>query len=117
MERWYADKGIVHTKVGPKSSQLNLVERIHQTLISMVKTMMHDSGLPRSFWTHAQQTAVYIKNRVFCKGAGCTPYEMVYGTKPDLHHLRTFCSLVYCHTPIAKRTKLAVNCKVGFVIG
>ncbi|POM77591.1 Integrase catalytic core protein [Phytophthora palmivora] len=117
IERWYADKGIVHTKVGPKSSQLNLVGRTHQTLISMVKTMMHDSGLPRSFWTHALQTAVYIKNRVFCKGAGRTPYEMVYGTKPDLHHLRTFGSLVYCHAPVAKRTKLAVNCKVGFLIG
>ncbi|POM61258.1 Retrotransposon nucleocapsid protein [Phytophthora palmivora] len=65
----------------------------------------------------SQRTAVYIKNRVFCKGAGRTPYEKVYGTKPDLHHLRTFGSLVYCHTPVAKRTKLAVNCKVGFLIG
>ncbi|KAJ8546882.1 hypothetical protein ON010_g11353 [Phytophthora cinnamomi] len=108
IEHWYATKGIVHTKVGPKSSQLNLVERTHQTLIGMVKTMMHDSGLPRSFWMHALQTAVYIKNRVFCKGAGRTPYEMMYGTKPDIHHIRTFGSLVYCHTPVAKRKKLSV---------
>ncbi|KAG4045392.1 hypothetical protein PC123_g19205 [Phytophthora cactorum] len=70
IKHWYAKKGIVHTKVGPKSSQLNLVERSHQTLISMVKTMMHDSGLPRSFWTHALQTAVYVKNRVFAKAQG-----------------------------------------------
>ncbi|GMF26251.1 unnamed protein product [Phytophthora fragariaefolia] len=27
IERWYATKGIAHTKVGPKSSQLNLVDQ------------------------------------------------------------------------------------------
>ncbi|KAF4138362.1 hypothetical protein GN958_ATG07189 [Phytophthora infestans] len=32
----------------------------------MVTTMMHEPGLPRSFWTHALQTAVYAKNQVFC---------------------------------------------------
>ncbi|OWY91551.1 Copia type Polyprotein, partial [Phytophthora megakarya] len=79
--------------------------------------MMHDSGLPKSFWTQALQTAVYLKNRVFCKGAGRTPYEMMYGARPDLHHIRAFGSLVYCHTPIAKWTKLSMNCKVGFPIG
>ncbi|KAG6612762.1 Integrase, catalytic core protein [Phytophthora cinnamomi] len=36
IERWYATKGIVHTKIGPKSSQLNVVERTHQTLNGMV---------------------------------------------------------------------------------
>ncbi|OWZ15146.1 Integrase, catalytic core protein [Phytophthora megakarya] len=29
----------------------------------MVKTMMHDSGLPKSMWIHALKTAVYVKNR------------------------------------------------------
>ncbi|OWY92783.1 LOW QUALITY PROTEIN: Integrase, catalytic core protein [Phytophthora megakarya] len=91
IERWYTKKGIVRTKVGSKSSQLNLVERTHKTLIGMTL-----------------QTAVYIKNRVFCKGAGRTPYEMMYGAKPDMHHIRTFGSL---------RKKLEVNCKVGFLIG
>ncbi|OWY90841.1 Copia type Polyprotein [Phytophthora megakarya] len=42
---------------------------------------------------------------------------MMYGAIPDLHRIRAFGSLVYCHTPIAKRTKLSVNCKVGFLIG
>ncbi|OWZ18157.1 Rve-domain-containing hypothetical protein [Phytophthora megakarya] len=94
--RWYAKKGIFHTKVGPKSSQLNLVERTHQTLIGM--------------------SAVYIKNKVLCKSTGRTPYGIMYGSKPKIHHIRTLGSLVYCHTPLTKRKKLEVNCKVGFLI-
>ncbi|KAG6958235.1 hypothetical protein JG687_00009509 [Phytophthora cactorum] len=117
MERWYKKKGIVHTKVGPNASQLNPVERTHQTLIGMVKTVMHESGLPPSFWTHALETAVYVKNRVFCKGACRTPYELMFGTKPDIHHIRAFGSLAYCHTPKSKRKKLSMNCRIGFLIG
>ncbi|OWY98892.1 hypothetical protein PHMEG_00030217, partial [Phytophthora megakarya] len=117
MELWYKTKGIVHTKVGPKSSQLNAVERTHQTLEGMVKTMMHDSGLPKSMWIHALETVVFVKNRVFCKGAGRTPYEVMFGTQPDIHHIRAFGSLVYCYTPIAMRTKLSANCRIGFLLG
>ncbi|KAE9182202.1 hypothetical protein PF004_g24314 [Phytophthora fragariae] len=117
MERWFKKKGIVYTKVGPNASQLNPVERTHQTLIGMVKTMMHQSGLPPSFWTHALETAVYVKNRVFCKGAGCTPYELMFGSKPDIHHVRAFGSVTYCHTPVSKRKKLSVKCSIGFLIG
>lgn len=117
MAKWYKKKGVVHTKVGPNASQLNPVERTHQTLVDMVKTMMHQSGLPASFWTSALETAVYVKNRVFCKGAGCTPYEIMFGSKPDIHHIRAFGSLAYCHTPKSKRKKFAMNCKMGFLIG
>ncbi|GMF48126.1 unnamed protein product [Phytophthora fragariaefolia] len=117
IERWYKMKGIVHTKVGPNASQLNRVERTHQTLIGMVKTMMHQSGLPPSFWTHALETAVYVKNRVYCKGAGRTPYELMFGSKPDIHHIRGFGSATYCHTPVSKRKKLSINCRIGFLIG
>ncbi|CAI5717219.1 unnamed protein product [Peronospora farinosa] len=117
METWYTEHGIVHTKVGPKASQLNLVERTHQTLIGMVKTMMHQSGFPKSFWVHALENAVYVKNRVYCKGAGCTPYETVFGSKPDIHHVRSFGSLTYCHVPVSKKRKLNMNCRMGFLLG
>ncbi|POM64022.1 Integrase catalytic core protein [Phytophthora palmivora] len=30
--------------------------------------MMSQAGLPKSFWVHALENAVYVKNRVFCKG-------------------------------------------------
>ncbi|CAH0519667.1 unnamed protein product [Peronospora belbahrii] len=104
-------------QVGPSAYQLNLVERTHQTLIGMVKTMMHQSGLPKSFWSNAFETAVYVKNRVYCKGAGRTPYEIMFRTKPDLHHIRAFGSLAFCHVPKSKWKKFLVNCRMGFLIG
>ncbi|OWZ03852.1 Integrase, catalytic core protein [Phytophthora megakarya] len=93
MENWYESKGIAHTKVGPKASQLNFIERTHQTLVEMVKSMLHQSGLPRLFWVEAMETAVYIGNRVFCKDVDMTPYEKMFGEKSDLYHIRAFGSL------------------------
>jgi transposase InsO family protein len=63
MKNWYAAHGIEHVLVGPKSSQLNLYERTHQSLVGMMKPMMYQSGLPRSLWSEALKNAVYIKNR------------------------------------------------------
>ncbi|DAZ99489.1 TPA: hypothetical protein N0F65_001674 [Lagenidium giganteum] len=62
-EQWYADAGIVHVKVGSKSSHLNPCERVHQTLVGMVKAMMEQSGLPSSLWPEALYTAAYIKQQ------------------------------------------------------
>ena len=117
MEDWYTKNGIVHTKVGPNASQLNLVERTHQTLIGMMKTMMHKSGFPKSFWVHALENAIYIKNRVCCKGAACTPYETLFDSKPDIHHLRVFGSVTQIHIPVSKRKKMSMNCRIGFLLG
>jgi hypothetical protein len=41
-------------------------------------------------------TAVYILNRVPCKAVdGKTPFEVWYGRKPVVHHLKTFGCIVY----------------------
>lgn len=101
IEKWYASKGIEHIKVGPKSSQLNLCERTHQSLVEMTKAMMHHAGFPRALWPEALRNAVYIKNRVFNKGTQAIPYEQMFGVKPDLHHVRTFGALAYVHVPVA----------------
>ena len=117
IQQWYRKKGIVHTKVGPHASQLILVERTHQTIVAMVKTMISQAGFPKSLWVHALENLVYIKDRVFCKGAGRTPYETVFAAKLYLCHIRAFGSLVYWHTPQSKRKKLDFNCQIGFLLG
>jgi len=43
MEAWYNSRGIEHIQVGPKSSQLNLCERTHQSLVEMTKVMMENA--------------------------------------------------------------------------
>lgn len=86
IETWYSTHGIEHVKVGPKSSQLNACERTHRSLGDMTKTKMKASGFPRSMWCEAFMYAVYIKNRIYCKGVQGAPYEQMFGIRPDIHH-------------------------------
>ncbi|KAJ0398289.1 hypothetical protein ATCC90586_007230 [Pythium insidiosum] len=72
------------------------------------------TSLPRNH----QDEAVYIKNRVYCKATNTTPYEKMFGVRPDIHHIRTFGSLAYVH--VAKtpnRPREVDNAKIGFVLG
>lgn len=118
MDEWYRAQGIEHVLIGPKSSQLNLCERTHQSLVEMTKATMHEAGYPKSLWPEALKNAVYIKNRVYNKGAQGIPFKMMFGVKPDVHHIRKFGALAYVHIPItAGRRKHHDNTKIGFVLG
>ena len=54
----------------------------------MVRSMMSNSELPKSFWGYALQTAVYLLDRVPSKSVEPTPYEIWSGKKPILSYLR-----------------------------
>ena len=46
---WLKDRGIERVKVGPASSQQNPCERVHRTLMEMMRAMLEQSGMPRMF--------------------------------------------------------------------
>ena len=118
MEAWYRSKGIVHVKVGPKGSQLNLCERTHQSIEGMTKSTMAHAGFLRSLWAEAMRNAVYVKNRVYNKSTQGIPYEIIFGVKPDIQYIRKFGALAYAHVPVSPvRNKNDVNVKIGFVLG
>ncbi|PSC67030.1 Gag-Pol poly [Micractinium conductrix] len=50
-------------------------------------------------------------------GRDKTPFELFYGTKPDVSHLRIFGATVFAHTPSALRTKLDPVSQPGRLIG
>ncbi|GMF54576.1 unnamed protein product [Phytophthora fragariaefolia] len=118
MAAWYRAHGIEHIRVGPKSSQLNLCKRTHQSIVEMTKAFMHHAGFPKRLWPEAMANAVYVKNRVYNKGTQGVPFEMMFGAKPDLHHIRKFGALAYVHVPVSPgRRKHHDNAKLGFVLG
>ncbi|KAE9033053.1 hypothetical protein PR001_g10331 [Phytophthora rubi] len=117
MAAWYRAHGIEHIRVGPKSSQLNMCERTHQSIVEMTKASMHHAGFPKSLWPEAMRNAVYVKNRVYNKGTQGVPFEMMFGAKPDLHHIRKFGALAYVHVPVSPGRKHHDNAKLGFVLG
>lgn len=54
----------------------------------------------QSFWAEAAATAAYILNRTLKKSLdGITPFEVWYGEKPNISHLRVFGSRALSYIP------------------
>ena len=60
---------------------------------------------------------MYLKNRSPTTAVATTPYELWYGEKPDLSHLRIIGSTAYVHIPKEKRVKLDTHSHKGIMIG
>jgi len=61
-----------------------VAERRNRTLLDMVQSMLNSSNLPKSLWTEALKTTVYILNRVPTKAVPKMPFELWKGWKPSL---------------------------------
>jgi len=102
-----ASHGIIWQVTAPYSPVSNgIAERTNRGILDPVRCMLKQSGLPTSFWAEAARVAVYIKNHATHRSIGKTPYEALYGRKPEIGHLRSFGCIAYTHVPEAKHTKL-----------
>ena len=71
----------------PKTPQHNdIIERRNRTLLGMVCSMLLNSSLPDYLWGEALRTTTYILNKVPSKFVPKTPFELLLGKKPNLHH-------------------------------
>jgi hypothetical protein len=69
----------------------------------MARTMLDEHKTPRCFLADDISTACYISNRIFlCSILNLTPFELRFGRKPSISHLRTF----YCKCFILKHGNL-----------
>ncbi|XP_056695777.1 uncharacterized protein [Spinacia oleracea] len=93
------ESGISHNFSAPRNPQQNgVVERKNRTLEDMTRTMLIASGLPKSFWAEALNTACYVLNRVLVRAIkNKTPYELNRGRKPSITHLRIFGCKCFVH--------------------
>ena len=107
-EEYLRKEGIKHELTIPNCPEQNgVAERLNRTLVEMVRSMLADSELPKSFWAEALATATYLRNRSPTKAVeGKTPYEALYGMKPKVQHLRVFGCIAYSHVPKHERLKL-----------
>nr|GEZ48826.1 zinc finger, CCHC-type [Tanacetum cinerariifolium] len=70
------DHGIIAHRTLPYTSQHNGVsERRNRTVLVMVRSMMSQTTLPKSFWDYALETAPRIINMVSTMKVEKTPYE------------------------------------------
>ncbi|KAJ3475523.1 hypothetical protein NLI96_g11784 [Meripilus lineatus] len=83
-----------------------VAERTHRTIFEMVRACMTGTGVPQWLWGEAFQFAVYVFNRTPRSAIGFKiPYEVRFGSPPDLSHLRPWGSL--CYVKVDALNKLA----------
>nr|GEW45227.1 retrotransposon protein, putative, Ty1-copia subclass [Tanacetum cinerariifolium] len=83
------DHGIIAHCTPPYTPQHNGVsERRNRTLLDMVRSMMSQTTLPKSFWDYALEIAARILNMVPTKKVEKIPYEVWHGQAPKLSYLK-----------------------------
>lgn len=113
-------KGIQISYTPPYTPQLNgVAERMNQTLLDMARSMILQAELDKMFWEEAVLTAAYITNRTQSSiNKNKTPYELWFGKKPNVSHMKVFGCIAYARVPDALRSKLdnkGIKCRfVGY---
>lgn len=88
---WCRKEGIEIQFTAPYSpSQNGVAERLNRTLIELARAMMDARKVPEFLWDSAVLHATYIRNRAYTKSQMKTPYELWYGERPNVSHLREF---------------------------
>jgi transposase InsO family protein len=83
--------GIIHeTSVPHSPSQNGVAERQNRVLLEMARCMILDAQMPDAAWAEAITTAAYIRNRLYSSATNRTPFELFYGRKPQVSHIRRF---------------------------
>jgi len=102
------EKGITFEPSPPYTQHKNgTAERMIRTLNTKARSMMWDANVPIKFWPEAIRTACYLHRRspTSSLSGNRSPYEALYGTAPQIEHLRRFGCRVYKHIPPAQRTE------------
>nr|GEY49037.1 hypothetical protein [Tanacetum cinerariifolium] len=85
------DYEIIAHRTPPYTLQHNGVsERRNKTLLDMVRSMMSQTTLPKSYWDYALETAARILNMVPTKKVEKTPYEVWHEKASKLSYLKVW---------------------------
>ena len=98
--------------------QVGVAERMNRSLSEGITTLLSQSGLARVWWEDAAIHWLHGKIRLPSSVmAPLTPFEMFYGRKPDISHLRTFGCLAYVHLQKDQRPALTPHAAQCILIG
>ena len=80
--------------------------------------MLLDSGLEKCFWNFAVEYCAFVRNRLPCNSHGQTPFEAVFGQKPDVSKMHIFGESCYeLKTPAEVTGKMDAKSKFGTFVG
>ena len=87
--------------------QNGVAERKNRTVMNMVRSVLSDKNIPKTFWPEAVNWTFYVLNRCPTLAVkNITPEEAWSGVKPSVEHFRVFGCLAHVHVPDERRGKL-----------
>jgi hypothetical protein len=114
----FQDYGYAIQPTGADSSHQNgSIERSHQTIGNMVRSLLHGASLDRKFWPHAFYHALFLMNRIPHHGKPTSPITICSGRRVDLSSLRVFGCRVYVRLPGNRPAKLDSHTRPGIFLG
>ena len=93
MSDLFLHQSVTHEKSSPYSPfQNGIAERSNRTIFELASTIMTDANIPLFLWEYAVRCVVYVLNLLPNKALNLnsTPYEQLFGRKPNVSHLRIF---------------------------
>jgi hypothetical protein len=93
-------------------------ERVNRTLGDMARTMLHESRLPKYFWSYAYKTAAYLHNRLPNSRFDTSPLQKLYKRTPSPNSLYLFGCKAIVHVPKEQRRgKLGERAQDCYLLG
>ena len=116
--KWLSAKGIEHqTSTRYTPQQNGVAERYNRTVGEHVCAILAETGLDNKWWAEAGETVNYVCNRTPQRNQSKTPFELFYGTVPDLGHLRAFGCRAWVYMPKDIRRKMDPRAVEGTFLG
>lgn len=103
-DKFCKEEGVVRHRTCTYTPQQNgMAERLNQSIMNKVRSMLSESGLDLKFWAEAASTSVYIINRLPSSAIDFSiPEQRWTSAVPDLSGLRRFGCVVYVHVDQGK---------------
>jgi hypothetical protein len=119
-DKLMAHNGIKREPSAPATPQQNgAVERSGGVIITRARCLRISANLPSNLWPEIVLAASYLNNRTPKKGLDWkTPFEKLFGTKPDLSHLHVYgCRAYPLKKDIPHLDKLEARAHIGYLVG
>ena len=109
IENYLRDDGIEWEISTPYNSNQNgPAERSGRSISERGRALTYEANLPEFLWSEIVTAGIYLLNRTPIRSLGWkTPYEHLYGKKPNLYGIRILGSLTYILIVGKKRDQLS----------
>ena len=113
------ETGIHHEETAPYTPEQNgVAKRANRTICERIRAILADTGLPKELWAELARTVAHVKNRSPTTALNNrTPYEALYGQRPDVSHLVAIGTKAFVHMPKKKTKKLDPRNFEGIMVG